>query len=116
MECPVCLDTIEKPYLLKSCTHVLCVKCYRQLKKVSESFILPTVKKTPIKCPLCRKKEVISLNPTEYIQWLEIELTRDEYGTSYYHETTTKYYKPWQELAHTKPPRHSKRNRSRIYS
>lgn len=111
MECPVCLDTIETPYTLKSCSHVLCIKCYRQLKKVSDSFILPTVKKTPIKCPLCRKKEVISLNPTEYTQWLEIELTRDEYGFSFYHETTTKYYKPWQEIAHAKIPKHTNRKR-----
>ena len=114
MECPVCLDTIEKPYYLKSCSHVLCVKCYRQLKKVSDAFILPTVKMTPVKCPLCRKKEVISLNPVEYIQWMEIELTRDEYGTSYYHVMDTNY-KPWQ-VARTKVPRHTKRNRHRIYS
>lgn len=114
MDCPVCLDTIVNPYFLKSCSHVMCVKCYRQLKKVSEDFILPTVKMTPIKCPLCRKKEDISLNPAEYIQWMEIEMTRDEYGCSFYHEIITNY-KPWQ-VAKPKIPKQVKRNRMRIYS
>ena len=114
MDCPVCLDIIEKPYYLKSCSHVMCDKCHRQLKKVSEDFILPTVKMTPVKCPLCRKKETVSLKPVEYIQWMEIEMTRDEYGFSYYHEITA-YNKPW-KVTCAKIPRHTKRNKPRIYS
>ena len=114
MECPVCLDTIKKPYYLKSCSHVMCDKCHRQLKKVSDDFILPTVTMTPVKCPLCRKKEDVKLNKVEYIQWMEIELTRDECGCSFYHEIDTNYYKPWQ-VARTKIPKHIKRNKPRSY-
>jgi hypothetical protein len=85
MECPVCLDTIIKPYYLKNCSHVICFKCHREIKKTSEKFPLPTVKEIPIKCPLCRKREKVCLNEIENIQWLEIQLTEDEDGVSYYH-------------------------------
>ena len=92
MECPVCLDTIIKPYHLKNCSHVICFKCHREMKKTAEKFPLPTVKEIPIKCPLCRKREKVYLNEIENIQWLEMQLTEDEYGCSYYHFHT------WQKV------------------
>ena len=91
MECPICLNTIQQTYCLKSCSHVMCMKCYRAMAKDPDAtyypFIVDTVKQIKIKCPLCRKKEDILLNPeeypVEYSQWMELQLNCDKWGGSW---------------------------------
>jgi hypothetical protein len=90
MECPICYESMIRPYHLKSCSHEVCDKCYRQIKQNSEviyPFKVPTVKVIPIQCPLCRTKENIVLKPedypVEYRQWLELELHKCQYGSWY---------------------------------
>lgn len=91
MECPICYDTIIRAYQLKSCSHALCDKCYRQIKETSPvvyPFGVDTVKKTPIQCPLCRTKEDIPIDPkeypVEYKQWMELLMNENEWGDSWY--------------------------------
>ena len=91
MECPICYETVIRPYQLKSCSHALCDKCYRQIKQTSPTiypFGISTVKVVPIQCPLCRTKEDILVNPkehpVEYKQWMELVLNENEYGESWY--------------------------------
>ena len=91
MECPICYETVIRPYQLKSCSHQLCDKCYRQVKQTSPvvyPFGISTVKVVPIQCPLCRTKEDIPVNPkeypVEYKQWMELLLHENEWGESWY--------------------------------
>jgi hypothetical protein len=91
MECPICLDTIKTTYCLKSCSHVICMKCYRAMAKepdaTSYPFMVETVKQVEIKCPLCRKQEDIPIHkenhPLEYMQFMELLLNTDEWGDSW---------------------------------
>lgn len=117
MECSVCYEPIHHPYSLKSCSHSICMKCYRQIKKTSTSifpFRVDTVKVTPIQCPLCRKKEDILLNPrdypVEYKQYLELVLNETECGMSWYSVVTMgpsmKEWKKDLKYASTKVGRH----------
>jgi hypothetical protein len=91
MECPICYESMIQPYQLKSCSHAMCNKCYRQVKQHSEviyPFKVFTVKVIPIQCPLCRTKEDIPVNPedhpVEYKQWLELMINETDFGDSWY--------------------------------
>jgi len=91
MECPICYEKMIQPYHLKSCSHAICDKCYRQVKQMSPTiypFGVLTVKVVPIQCPLCRTKEDIPIDPSkypvEYKQWLELTMNEDEWGSSWY--------------------------------
>ena len=117
MECPICYDTIIRAYQLKSCSHALCDKCYRQIKETSPvvyPFGVDTVKKTPIQCPLCRTKEDITVNPkeypVEYKQWIELTMHENERGDSWYSlQTMGPSMKEWKndlKYASTKVGRH----------
>jgi len=110
MECPICYETIIRPYHLKSCSHEVCDKCYRQIKQNSEviyPFKVPTVKLVPIQCPLCRKKEDIVVNPkeypVEYKQWIELMIHETMSGESWYSvQTMGPSMKEWKkELKYT---------------
>jgi len=117
MECSVCYETILYPYSLKSCTHEICMKCYRHIKKTSPEvfpFRVDTVKVVPIQCPLCRKKEDISLNPSdypvEYKQYLELIINETPCGMSWYsvhtEGPTMREWKTNLKYASTKVGRH----------
>lgn len=91
MECPICYEMMIHPYQLKSCSHAMCGKCYRQVKHAAPvvyPFGVTTVKVVPIQCPLCRTKEDIQVDPrkypVEYKQWLELKMNENEYGESWY--------------------------------
>ena len=127
MECPICLDTMKTTYFLKSCSHSVCMKCYRQLKNTSPTlypFGVDTVKVVPIQCPLCRKKEDIELKPeeypVEYKQWLELVMHEQD-GLSWYTvETNSPPMKEWRtylKYASTKIGRHGFKRirRSSVY-
>ena len=117
MECPICYDTIIRAYKLKSCSHSMCDKCYRQIKETSPvvyPFGVDTVKKTPIQCPLCRTKEDIPIDPkehpVEYKQWMELLMNENEWGDSWYSvHTVGPNMKAWRKdlkYASTKVGRH----------
>ena len=91
MDCPICYDKIIRSYQLKNCSHVMCDKCYRQVKHAAPvvyPFVVETVKQTPIQCPLCRTKEDISVkpedHPVEYMQWMELLFHKNKWGDSWY--------------------------------
>ena len=113
MECPICYETVIRPYQLKSCSHQLCDKCYRQVKQTSPAVYPFGVKVVPIQCPLCRTKEDIPVNPkeypVEYKQWMELLLHENEWGDSWYSENTVGPMKSWKKdlkYASTKVGRH----------
>ena len=113
MECPICYETVIRPYQLKSCSHQLCDKCYRQIKQTSPAVYPFGVKVVPIQCPLCRTKEDIPVNPkeypVEYKQWMELLLHENEWGDSWYSENTVGPMKSWKKdlkYASTKVGRH----------
>ena len=87
MECPVCLETIRTPYQLKSCSHQICMKCYRSMREKHYPLVVETVSCFVVKCPLCRKKEDIPIDPSkypvEYKQHLELLMTYND-GDAWY--------------------------------
>jgi hypothetical protein len=111
MECPICFDEVEHVYQLKGCTHSVCVKCSDALKHQPESvhyafsavFVIESAPQIQLKCPLCRAKEPVKSAeelkddyPDEYLEWMENELHRDEWGNTFsyvYVDITKPVYK-----------------------
>lgn len=91
-ECPICLEKIHVAYKMTSCSHTICMKCCRKMKKDKSTIYYPfdvdTVKVHRLTCPLCRTLESIVLDPKKYavekIQQMEIALNMTYFGTSEY--------------------------------
>ena len=71
MDCPICFETIRKPYVFK-CNHSICKPCYRNMIRKGQTIIYdismvnhPFIQEFELKkieCPLCRQN---NLNKTQ---------------------------------------------------
>lgn len=67
MECPICFETITKPYIF-SCKHSICKGCYRNMFRKGQTVIYdisminyPFIQEFELKkieCPLCRQNNL----------------------------------------------------------
>jgi hypothetical protein len=98
MECPICFEQMRAAYQLKGCCHKVCGTCKGRLQEQPESvyyafqgvYLIEEAPQIQLKCPLCRALEPVktaeelkAAYPEAYLEWMECELHRDEWGSSF---------------------------------
>jgi len=98
MECPICFDPMTTVYTMKGCSHKMCKDCSQTLQSRPESlhfafqaiYVIKAAPQIQLKCPLCRAVEPVKTAeelkeafPDEYLEWMESELHRDNWGNSF---------------------------------
>ena len=94
----------------------MCRSCSRTLQKQPESkhyafsaIFTIEVPQIQLKCPLCRSLEPVKSAevlkdefPDEYLEWMESELHRDEYGNSFSYVYEAKMIEKPKKIKHLK--------------